>query len=662
MALGTAAVLVALTAQVQGYELDHCSFLQRDLHAFRRKPQESTEADTTYVRSLPLNSASAARQGGRGLVLDRVLLLLSLLLPCAIFALLHFTEERRRNAHEMLTDGLAKRPLAHQASAYGSCCMEEGESSGLKLFGEDGGGEAVPGSANGSTRDFLSGVAIALGCLPEAISFSFITGVSPLNGIWAGVFMGLCSSLVGGRPGLISCASAATAIVLKEVSLDPACGLGAMGLTVLLCGVIQGVCGAFRFSRFITLVPHTVMIGFVNGIAIIMCTAQINQFRVAGAGTPFVDGSVLRGMVATAVVALVAAIAFPQIPRVGHLLPAPLVAIACAILFGACIDSWSPGRTLVQVAGGQAFQGGFASMPPFNFPPVGVHWSDWGMWSKVLLASVRMAMVGLIESLLTLILVDQITETRGSTTRECFGQALGNTISGLFGVQGGCALIGQTLLNVGAGARGRLSGFTMAVGLASSVVLFGGAVGRLPVAALVGVMLLVAGNTFAWGCLRLLVESRVRWVDGAVIISVTVATVCFDLATAVLFGILFSAVVFAWDTAADVKVEEWAAGQPKRRTFVLHGPLFFGSSLNFQRQIRPECIPEAGVTLDFSHGKVLDHSGLDAIVKTVDRCRAGNKSVECIGLPVDAWQYVEAMSTLAGCDDRASALGPAAGT
>lgn len=650
-----AAPVLPRAIEVQGRQHSAVPFLPTAEHgdesilfALHREDQErgvlSVAKGTEPANYLPLNSAPGDRKGV-GLVFDRLVLLLCLLAPCAIFVAIHRAEKRW--AEEKAADAGAEGngQVSRTMSNYGTWNMDSKASAGLgRVFNGDVAEDPAASKEGTHLRNFLSGAVIALGCLPEAISFSFIAGVSPLNGIWAGVFMGLCSSLVGGRPGLISCASAATAVVLVDVAQDPKLGLGAMGLTVLVCGGIQFCCAATRLSRFVSLVPRPVMLGFVNGLAIVIVRAQINQFRVSGVNTEFVPSDTLVGMMLTTVVSMGTAIAFPRIPRLGQTLPAPLAAIVCAILFSVAIGHWFPERRLVDVAGQQTFLGGLQSLPPLNFPPAGVDFSSGYMWNKVVLTGAKMAVVGLVESLLTLTLVDQITQTRGSPTRECFGQALGNLLSGLFGCQGGCALIGQTLINVGSGGRARSSGFTMALGLLLSVVAFAPAVGRFPVAALVGIMLLMALNTFAWGSLRLFHEMRIKWTDGAVIVLVTAITVWRDLATAVVAGMLFSALVFAWTAAADVKLEEVVVEASNTRIFMLKGPLFFGSAMSFLTHIEIEKIPERNVVLDFSQAKILDHSGLDAVVQAMDYLREGQKCVECHGLPPDAELHIEALA------------------
>jgi SulP family sulfate permease len=380
------------------------------------------------------------------------------------------------------------------------------------------------------------------------------------------------------------------------------------------------------------------MLGFANGLAILIARAQLGQFRDA---TPegnytYVQGPVLWGMIATTLVSMGAAILFPKVPYVGQLVPGPLVAVVAATIFSCATNSVLPSRTLEDVAGSDTFRGGFMALPPWNFPPAGVEWHDEAMWMKTVATGVRMGFVGLVESMLTLRLIDRITETLGSTTQECFAQGLGNLVCSFFGLQGGCALIGQSLINIGSGGRGRLVGFIMSTGMGASVVFIAPLVGKIPVAAFVGIMFIVSLNTFAWGSLGLL--RRIDPMDAGVIVVVTVVTVATDLATAVVCGILLSALSFAWTAARFAEVEEFGDG--KTRTFKLQGVLFFGSTDNFMSKIQAGSIPEQAVLLDLSEGQILDHSALDAVAKTVEKLVEAGKSVSCEGLSHEAKEFL----------------------
>lgn len=612
-------------------------------------------ADSNY--SLPLNSALPRTESWQ-VTMDRVLLLCVLALPCVVFLLLDGkpkngnmpeaapeegnSPEEHGFARQITpaTAALRRRGTDSHLNQEDQIIGNTGPKGTIRLFNRMPDEEKEP--EEGTLRNnILSGVVIALGCLPEAISFSFLAGISPLNGLWAGVFMGLYSSLLGGRPGMISCASAATAIVLQEVTLDPQLGLGALGLTVFIAGLLQLLAAYLNLSRFVALVPHTVMLGFVNGLAIVIFLAQLKHFRIDHGNGPWAQPSQLVGISLIIIVCMLSATLCPRIPRVGKLLPGPFAAVSVSILFSLWLAPWYPPRTLADVAGGEIFAGGFASMPAWNFPPAGVDYTSSYMWTKVLTTAVRMALVGLVESLLTVKLIDQMTSSYGSTRRECFAQGLGNLACSVFGTQGGCALIGQSLINIGSGARGRLSGFLMASGLALSIVCFAPVVAHIPVGALVGVMFLVSINTFSWGSIGLL--RMVQITDAATIVLVTVITVFFDLATAVLAGLFLSALTFAWSRSTDADVQP--SSTEKTRTFTLTGVLFFGSAMSYVNKIRSDEMLDSHQTvlLDFSHpsAKVLDLSALNAITSAAQLLvRDYGKTVQCKGLSEASAEYV----------------------
>jgi len=510
-----------------------------------------------------------------------------------------------------------------------------------QAFGRQTSAEAGSDDEDGSTdqdkrgtlwENFLAGIVIALGCMPESIAFSFITGVSPLNGMWAGVVMGMYTSLLGGRPGMISCSSAATAVVLVDVSSNPEYGLALLPVSVFVGGVLQIIAGALRLSRFISLVPHPVMLGFVNGLAIVIARAQIAQFQLADGS--WVDSNTMWGMITTTGVSMAAAVLFPRIPRIGHLLPGPLVAIIAAIIWSAITSSLFKHRILIDIAGQATFSSGYSTLPVWNFPPAFLPLDRVDLLKKAIVTGIRMGLVGIVESLLTLTLLDQITETRGSGRAECIALGCGNLVSSLFGLQGGCALLAQSLLNVGSGGKGRFSGFVMASGLGLSIVIMAPVIGLIPCAALVGIMFIVALNTFAWGSLSLL--QHISWVDLAVIVLVTLVTVFCDLATAVLCGLFLSAIAFAWTSACDVQVD--VSTVKDAQEFRVQGPLFFGSAMAFQKKIEPSRIPVKNVRVYL--GKILDHSALEAIVKTDVKLKAAGKVVQWNGMSEDAEKYL----------------------
>eukprot|EP00418_Pyrodinium_bahamense_P057071 CAMPEP_0179169530 /NCGR_PEP_ID=MMETSP0796-20121207/83457_1 /TAXON_ID=73915 /ORGANISM="Pyrodinium bahamense, Strain pbaha01" /LENGTH=359 /DNA_ID=CAMNT_0020872403 /DNA_START=19 /DNA_END=1099 /DNA_ORIENTATION=- len=330
-------------------------------------------------------------------------------------------------------------------------------------------------------------------------------------------------------------------------------------------------------------------------------------------------------MTITAVFAMTAAWIWARIPYAGTLASLILTAV-----FAFLLKDVMPRRTLKDVAGTETFRGGFSTMPSWDFPPAGVQWHDGHMWAKVISTAVRFAIVGLLESLMTEALIDQITGTSGSMRRECFGQGVGNILSSLFGTQGGCALIAQSLLNVGSGGRSRVSGAVMGITLGLSVFLLAPIMAQIPVAALVGLIVLIALNTFAWSSLVLIL--RINWIDATVVVLVTVITVWEDLCIAVIVGLIINALGFSWTAATRVRVDSELTS-PKTRTFYLRGPLFFGSAMNYKMEVNPIHIEEPEVVLDFSQGTVLDISGSNAITETRENLIGAGKSVILRGLP-----------------------------
>jgi len=567
---------------------------------------------------IPINSAG--EHTGARKVVDVVLLFAALLVPAVIFGVIRVKERLRPPETKREGDGKIR-------SFGSSYAMQESPAtvtltSALNRKDQD----ADEGTL---IQNILAGFSTAMAALPDAISFSFITGVSPLNGIWAGCIMGISAALVGGRPGMISSASAATAVVLAHVSLDPALGMGPMALCVFIVGVLQVIAGALRLSRFITMIPHSVMLGFVNGLAIVMIRAQLRQYHHRGDG-PWVEKDLIISMTITGVFAMASAWIWARIPYAGKVFPAPLAALILTAVFAFLMEDIMPRRTLKDVAGAQTFRGGFSTMPSWNFPPADVAWHSGHMWTKVISTAVRFAIVGLLESLMTEALIDQITGTSGSMRRECFGQGVGNILSALFGTQGGCALIAQSLLNVGSGGRSRVSGLVMGITLGLSVFILAPIMAQIPVAALVGLITLIALNTFAWSSIVLIL--RINWIDAIVVVLVTVITVWEDLCIAVIIGLIINALGFSWTAATRVRVYSEGVSET-RRVVHLRGPLFFGSAMNYKMEVSPTSIPEPEVVLDFTQGTVLDISGSNAITETRANLMDAGKTVFLRGLP-----------------------------
>lgn len=466
--------------------------------------------------------------------------------------------------------------------------------------------------------DLLSGLTVALALVPEAIAFSFVAGVDPLVGLYAAFIVGLITALFGGRPGMISGATGAIAVVL--VALVSQHGIQYMFAAVVLMGLLQVTAGVLRLGKFIRMVPHPVMLGFVNGLAIVIFLAQLGQFQTPdGEGRlQWMSGTPLYTMLGL-VAGTMAIIHF--LPKLTKAVPASLAAIVTVTLVTAGLGLDSPtivdylrtmtGDLEASLAGG---------LPSFALPEVPF---DLHTLRIVFPYAVILAAVGLIESLLTLTLVDELTETRGRGNRECVAQGAANMLCGVFGGMGGCAMIGQSMININSGGRGRTSGITAAVSLLAFVVVASSLIEMIPVAALVGVMFMVVLGTFEWSSFRVMTKVPVS--DAIVIVLVSAVTVATDLAVAVLVGVIVSALVFAWKHAkvihAVCETDETGA-----KIYSLRGPLFFGSSKSFLELFDPKNDPDE-VIVEFQHARVSDHSAIEAIDTLAERYLALNKEL-----------------------------------
>jgi SulP family sulfate permease len=487
-------------------------------------------------------------------------------------------------------------------------------------------------------QDALAGFTTGLAALSDAIAVSFMTGVSPQNAMWGAVIMSFTTALLGDRPGMVSSTSVATALILANVSQDEEHGMGLAAFCVLICGGVQLLCGTLRLSRFVTLIPHPVMLGFVNGVGILMIQLELRQFRVYGYG-PWVGTRVITGMVLTGLVTITTALLWRRIPCAAKVVPAPLIAILAAVAFSFIMQSVFPRRTLIDVAGENNFHVTFgnSSFPAWDFPPKMVDWSDHMTCLKAAGFGVRMAFVGLLESLMTQAMIDQITSSTSSMRRQCFAQGLGNIVASLFGCQGGSAVLHHSLLNTSSGGHSCLSGVVMSLTLLLSVVFLAPVMGEIPVAAFIGLVFLITLNTFAWSCVELVM--RINWVDLTVVVGVTLLTIMYNLEIGIFAGVVVSGCGFAWSKAIEVRVDS-VTGGPGRRVFHLHGPLFFGSAMNYRKEIDPPLIPEDTVILDFNQSRILDMSGIDAINKTREYLMKSGKRVILTGVPQEAMEYM----------------------
>ena len=465
--------------------------------------------------------------------------------------------------------------------------------------------------------EILSGLTVALALVPEAVAFAFVAQVHPLVGLYAAFIVGLITAAFGGRPGMISGATGALAVVM--VSLVAVHGVQYLFATVVLMGILQVLAGVFRLGKFIRMVPHPVMLGFVNGLAIVIFLAQMGQFKTMGASGEMVWMSGLPLVMMLGLVGLTMALIWLA-PRIIRSVPAPLLGIMVVsfIVIGFNIDVPRVGD-LASIKGG---------LPGFSIPEVPFTLET--LWI-VLPYSVVLAAIGLIESLLTLNLVAEMTETNGGTSRECVAQGAANVVTGFFGGMGGCAMIGQSMINVKSGGRTRLSGIAAALFLLVFILWGSGLIEQIPLAALVGVMFMVVIGTFAWSSLKIL--HKIPKPDAFVVVLVTAVTVASDLAMAVVVGVIVSALEFAWKAAKRIEVRT-ETNDEGQKVYLMSGPLFFGSTANFQEMFDPKNDPD-DVVVDFVDSRVWDHSGLQAIDALSERYSRRNKTLHLRHLSPD---------------------------
>ncbi|MEM6601592.1 MAG: SulP family inorganic anion transporter [Verrucomicrobiota bacterium] len=456
--------------------------------------------------------------------------------------------------------------------------------------------------------DLLSGLTVALALVPEAVAFAFVAGVDPIIGLNAAFVVGLMAAMFGGRPGMISGATGAMAVVLVSlVASHKENGLEYMYAAVILAGILQILAGVLRLGKFIRLVPHPVMFGFVNGLAIVIFLAQLTQFKAEGTdgSLEWMQGSPLYWMVGLVLVTMAISHFLPMLTKA---VPSSLVAIVTVSLavIGLNIDTVTVG----EVAGKDGLGGSF---PLFHLPDIPLNWET----LKIIFPySLTLAGVGLIESLMTMSLIDELTETRGRGNRECVGQGMANITSGMFSGMGGCAMIGQSMINIRSGGRGRLSGIAAALFLLIFIMYASPLIERIPVAALVGVMFMVVIATFEWSSFRIM--HKIPRMDAFVLILVSAVTVFMhNLALAVIAGVIASALAYAWESAHHIRVEV-SKDEDGSKHYDLHGPLFFGSVKSFQELFVPAEDPD-DVVVDFAGSRVWDHSGVETINALTER-------------------------------------------
>ena len=488
-------------------------------------------------------------------------------------------------------------------------------------------------------NDILSGLTVALALVPEAVAFAFVAGIDPLVGLYGAFMMGIVTALFGGRPGMISGATGAMAVVMvfliqKGNQVGDALtvpienlGLQWLFITLLIVGAIQISAGVFKLGKFVRLIPHPVMMGFVNGLAIVIFLSQLGLFKENINGEmQWMSGDTLWMMLG--LVSLTMAIMY-GLPKLTKKIPAALIAIVvvAAIVILGNIEVSTVG-SFIKDGGGEGLQGG---LPSFQDQIFTLFHTLKGYWGLIGSTALILAAVGLIESLMTLNLIDEMTETRGSGNRECVAQGGANILNGLFGGMGGCAMIGQSIININSGGRGRLSGATAAIALLCFVLFGAPLIEQIPIAALVGVMFMVVIGTFAWSSFRIL--HKIPRTDAVVLIAVSAITVWQDLAIAVIAGVIMSALSFAWKSATMIRARK-RIKEDGTKVYEIWGPLFFGSTTGFNSKFDVYKDPEY-IEIDFIESKVGDHSGVEALRSISNKYLEAGKKVTLTHLSPD---------------------------
>lgn len=471
--------------------------------------------------------------------------------------------------------------------------------------------------------EILAGLTVAMTMIPESLSFAILAGFPPLVGLYAAFIMGLVTAIFGGRPGLISGGAGATVIVL--IALMKSHGLDYVFAAVALAGVIQILIGLFKLGKFIRLVPQPVMYGFVNGLAVVIFMSQLEQFKtIVNGESVWLSGNLLYIMLGLVALTIAIVLGFPKISKA---VPASLVAIM--VVFALVLGFGIQTKTVADIA---SVSGGF---PPFHIPNIPL---DLETFQLILPYGLIMACVGLTEGLLTLNLVDEITATKGNSNRECLAQGSANILNGFFFGMGGCPMIAQTLVNLSAGSRARLSGIVAALTILC-IVLFGAPViEKLPMAALTGVMFMVAIGTFEWMSFRII--NKMPKQDIFVGVTVAIITIVLhNLALAVLIGVIISALVFAWESAKRIRAKKYVDEKGVKH-YEIYGPLFFGSTTAFAEKFDVVNDPDE-VVIDFKESKIADMSAIDAVNKITERYAKAGKKVYLRYLSEDCRQLLQ---------------------
>jgi len=482
--------------------------------------------------------------------------------------------------------------------------------------------------------DIFSGLTVALALVPEAVAFAFVAGISPIIGLYGAFMMGIVTAVIGGRPGMISGATGALAVVMVSLvkegnamgAENEMLGLQYLFATLVLTGIIQASAGFFKLGKFVRMIPHSVMMGFVNGLAIVIFLSQLNMFKADG---EWLSGTSLFTMLG--LVILIMGIMY-FLPMLTKKVPAALLGIlvvSAIVIFGG-IDTATV-KSFIVSGGGEGIKAG---LPTFGIPNI-----PFSIDSLIFILpyALILAAIGLIESLMTLTLIDELTETRGSANRESVAQGVANFINGLFGGMGGCAMIGQSIINIKSGGRGRLSGIVAALALLAFILFGSTYIEMIPIAALVGVMFMVVIGTFAWSTFN--VWNKVPVADVIVIALVTILTVMFDLAIAVIAGVIVAALVFSWENAKRIRARKHIDERGIKH-YEIFGPLFFGSTTLFTSKFEVKDDPDE-VIIDFKESRIMDQSAIEAINKLTEKYLKEGKNIHLRHLSTDCVKLIK---------------------
>ncbi|AIM36961.1 sulfate permease [Sphingobacterium sp. ML3W] len=472
-------------------------------------------------------------------------------------------------------------------------------------------------------NEILAGLAVAMTMIPESLSFAILAGLTPLTGLYAAFLMGIVTAVLGGRPGMVSGGAGATVVVL--IALAASHGIEYLFAAVVLAGILQLLVGLFKLGKFVSFIPQPVMYGFLNGLAVIIFMAQVEQFKITENGTTsWMEGPSLYLMVGLTLLTIAIVVVLPKMTKA---VPASLVAIlfVFGIVYFFNIDT----KKVIDIA---AVSG---SLPSFHLPHISFSLET----LKIIFPyALVMAGVGLIESLLTLNMVDEITNTKGQSNREAVAQGIANITNGFFGGMGGCAMVAQTLVNIGAGGRSRLSALVGALAVLVVILVAGPVIEQIPMAALVGVMMMVAIGTFEWVSFRIINKMPRHDIFIGMLVAI-ITVLLHNLALAVLIGVIISALVFAWESAKRIRARKYVDDQGIKH-YEIFGPLFFGSTAAFIEKFDVANDPNE-VIIDFKESKVVDMSAIDALSKITAKYHRLDKKLHLLHLSHECTQLLK---------------------